>query len=219
MGLRVQQVEGGVGTVAGLLEPYEQPDGTAVDEGHIGQVKRDISVDVEEGLKNSGELVVRGEIELAGDTGWMIGRGGVSITLTRAAAGDAPARTIEIGGQDMAYRPDVRTLTLSSKASVRLPEARLEAATVSAVVGREGNAVESLLASTGVSVFDGPYVGRAESATYQAATSRIVLTGRPVLPDDKGGSARGGKLTFDLTDDKILIENEGQGRATTVVRS
>jgi len=26
-------------------------------------------------------------------------------------------------------------------------------------------------------------------------------------------------LTFDLPDDKILIENEGQGRATTVVRS
>ncbi|MGE5741477.1 MAG: LptA/OstA family protein, partial [Candidatus Aminicenantes bacterium RBG_16_66_30] len=86
-------------------------------------------------------------------------------------------------------------------------------------VGREGNAVDSLSASTGVSVFNGRYVGRAETASYQAATGRITLTGRPVLTDDKGGSARGAKLTFDLTDDKILIENEGPGRATTVVRS
>jgi hypothetical protein len=41
----------------------------------------------------------------------------------------------------------------------------------------------------------------------------------PILTDDKGGSARGAKLTFDLADDKILIENEGPGRAATVIRS
>jgi lipopolysaccharide export system protein LptA len=65
----------------------------------------------------------------------------------------------------------------------------------------------------------GPYVGRSEAASYEAATGRLTLTGKPVLADDKGGSARGAKLTFDLTDDKIFIENEGSGRATTVVRS
>jgi lipopolysaccharide export system protein LptA len=110
-------------------------------------------------------------------------------------------------------------LTLAAKAYVRLPQASLEAGTVSAVLGRESKAVESLTASTGVAVSSGRYVGRSESASYQAATGRITLTGRPVLTDDKGGSARGDKLTFDLSDDKILIENEGQGRATTVVRS
>ncbi len=160
-----------------------------------------------------------GELELSGAGGEMRGGGGVAAALTEVAPGEAPARTIEIGGQDMVYRPDVRALILSSKASVRLPQARLEAATVSAVIGREGDAVESLAASTGVSVFKGRYVGRSDAASYQAATGRITLTGRPVLTDDKGGSARGAKLTFDLPDDKILIENEGQGRATTVVRS
>ncbi len=165
------------------------------------------------------DMLRAGEIELSGDMGGMSGGGGVAITLTEVVPGDAPARMIEIGGQDMIYSPDLRTLTLSSKACVRLPDARLEAATVSAVIGREGNALESLAASTGVSVSRGRYVGRSESASYQAATGRITLTGRPVLTDDKGGSARGTKLTFDLPDDKILIENEGTGRATTVVRS
>ncbi len=159
------------------------------------------------------------KLELARETGLMRGSGGVAAVLTEVAPGEAPARTIEIGGQDVVYRPDMRTLTLSSKASVRLPEARLEAATVSAVIGRDGNAVESLAASTGVRVSRGRYVGRSDAASYQAATGRITLTGRPILTDDKGGSARGAKLTFDLPDDKILIENEGQGRATTVVRS
>jgi lipopolysaccharide export system protein LptA len=119
----------------------------------------------------------------------------------------------------MAYRPDTRTLTLSSEAYVRLPEAGLEAGRVAAVIGREGQGVESLSAATAVSVSKGRYVGRAEAGFYQAESGRITLTGSPVLTDGKGGSARGGRLTFDLADDKILIENEGPGRATTVVRS
>jgi lipopolysaccharide export system protein LptA len=65
----------------------------------------------------------------------------------------------------------------------------------------------------------GKYEGRAGAASFEAKTDRIVLTGRPVLTDEEGGTARGDKLTFDLADDKILIENEGPGRSTTVVRS
>ena len=87
------------------------------------------------------------------------------------------------------------------------------------VIGREDKAVESLEAKTAVAVSKGHYEGRSEAASYQAAARRITLTGKPVLTDGKGGSARGAKLTFDLADDKILIENEGTGRATTVVRS
>ena len=171
-------------------------------------------------LVRQGTDILRAEeLELAGDTGRMSGGGGVAVTLTETAPGEALARTIELGGQEMAYRPDARTLTLSSKAYVRLPEAGLEAGRISAVIGREGKNVESLSAALGVIVAKGRYKGRAESASYDAAADRITLTGHPVLTDEKGGSARGDKLTFDLADDKILIENEGQGRTTTVVRS
>jgi lipopolysaccharide export system protein LptA len=158
------------------------------------------------------------EVELAGDAGRMSGGGGVAVTLTEAAEGQVRARTIELGGQDMVYSPGPRTLTLTSKAYVRLPEANLEAGRVSAVIGREGKGVESLSAAMGVAVSKGRYVGRSEAAIYQAATGRITLTGKPVLTDAEGGSSRGDKLTFDLGDDKISIENEGQGRSTTVIK-
>jgi lipopolysaccharide export system protein LptA len=62
-------------------------------------------------------------------------------------------------------------------------------------------------------------VGRSEAAAYQAAADQLTLTGSPSLTDGKGGSARGAKLTFDLADDKILLENEGPGRSTTIIRS
>jgi lipopolysaccharide export system protein LptA len=160
-----------------------------------------------------------GEVELAGDAGGMSGAGGVVVTLTEAAEGQAPARTIELGGQEMGYSPGQRTLILTSKAYVRLPEAGLEAGRVSALVGREGKGVESLSAADGVVVSKGRYVGRGEAALYEAATGRLTLTGKPVLTDAQGGSIRGDKLTFDLADDKILVENEGQGRSATVIKS
>jgi lipopolysaccharide export system protein LptA len=118
----------------------------------------------------------------------------------------------------MSYRSAARTLVLAGKASVRLSPARLDAGTISTVLG-EGGTVLALSAGKSVTVAKGNYEGRAEAASYEAGARRIILTGRPVLTDGKGGSARGAKLTFDLADDKISIENEGTGRATTVVRS
>jgi lipopolysaccharide export system protein LptA len=171
-------------------------------------------------LVRQGQNTVRAaEIETDGDMGRMSGGGGVAVVLTEAASAGRPGRTIELDGADMAYRPDPRALTLSSKARVRLPEAGLEASTVTAVIGRDGRSVESLAAAGRVVVSKGRYEGRSEAASYEAATERLTLTGNPLLNDGKGGSARGAKLTFDLADDKILIENEGAGRATTVVRS
>ncbi|NTU51309.1 MAG: hypothetical protein HGA94_02590, partial [Candidatus Aminicenantes bacterium] len=162
--------------------------------------------------------ITASEIEFAGTAGRMSGAGGVAITLTEAAQG-GQARTVEMGGQAMAYRPDLRTLRLTTKAFVKLPEARLDAGTVTAAIGREDRGVESLTAAGGVVVTKGDYTGRAEAAAYDAVAGRVTLTGRPVLTDLEGGSARGDRLTFDLADDKILVENEGSGRSTTVIKS
>ncbi len=218
------------GGVAGVLKTGEEGRGVGffsrgddvAFSSNIIELRPEISTSFFTGrvVARQGTDVLRAEeLELAGDVGRMSGGGGIAITLTQAAEGQAPARTIELGGQDMAYRPDLRTLTLSSKAFVRLPEAGLEAESISAVIGRDGRTVESFSAGKGVTVSKGSYSGKSEAAAYDMATRRITLTGKPVLTDGKGGSARGGKLTFDLADDKILIENEGSGRTTTVVRS
>lgn len=171
-------------------------------------------------ILRQGDASVQGdEIELAGDAGRMSGGGGVVVTMVEAGRDGRKDRTIGLSGRDLSYGPDMRTLTVSEKASLRLPEARLEAGTISAVVARDSFKVETLEAKTAVVVIKGRFTGRSEAAFYDAAAGRITLTGNPVLTDDKGGSARGAKLTFDLADDKILIENEGPGRAATVIRS
>ena len=158
------------------------------------------------------------ELEFGGTAGRMSGARGAVITLTEAAPG-GQGRTVDLGGQEMDYRPDLRALRLTTRAYVNLPEARLEAGSVSAVIGRESRGVESLSAARGVVVAKGDYTGRAEAASYDPSKGLLVLTGSPVVTDGKGGSARGAKLTFDLADDKILLENEGSGRSTTVIKS
>jgi lipopolysaccharide export system protein LptA len=170
-------------------------------------------------VRQGGDSIKAGKVELAGGEGRMSGGGGVVVSMTEAGSDGQPGRTIELSGQDMGYRPETRTITLTTKAAIRLPEARLEAGTISAVVARDGGSLETLEAKTAVAVSKGRFSGRSEAASYDAAAGRITLTGSPVLTDDQGGSARGAKLTFDLADDKILIENEGPGRATTVIRS
>jgi lipopolysaccharide export system protein LptA len=165
------------------------------------------------------EFLLAGELDFFETAGEMRGRGGVAAGMTQAAAGETPERRIEVGGEDMSYSAADRKLSFRKKSYVQMPGARLAAVTIDAVLGREGNGVVTLTALTSAVVSKGRYEGRGDRAFYEAGTDRITLTGKPVLVDKEGGSSRGDKLTFDLGDGKIRIENEGQGRSTTVVKS
>ena len=164
------------------------------------------------------DFIMAGELDLMDTTREMRGRGGVAAGLAQAAAAGGPERRVEVGGEDMTYSAASRALYFTGKSYVRLPDARLGAETVAVALGPEGRGVETLTARAGVVLSKGRYEGRGDAAFYQAETDRVTLSGRPVLVDKEGGSTRGDKLTFDLGDDKILVENEGQGRSATVVK-
>ena len=166
-----------------------------------------------------GEFLLAGELDLFEATGEMRGRGGVVAGMTQAAAGETPVRRIEVGGEDMSSSAADHVLSFRKKSYVQMPGARLGAETLDAVLGREEKGADTFTALTSVVVSKGRYEGRGDRAFYEAGADRITLTGRPVLVDKEGGSSRGDKLTFDLGDGKIRVENEGQGRSTTVVKS
>jgi len=166
-----------------------------------------------------GEFLLAGELDLFEATGEMRGRGGVAAGMTQAAAAGISGRRIEVGGEDMSSSAAGRVLSFRKKSYVQMPGARLGAEAIDAVLGLEGRGVDTLTALTAVVVSKGRYEGRGDRAFYEAGADRITLTGRPVLVDKEGGSSRGDKLTFELGDGKIRVENEGQGRSTTVVKS
>jgi len=166
-----------------------------------------------------GEFLLAGELDLFEATGEMRGKGGVAAGMTRAPAAGIAGRRIEVGGEDMFCSAAGRVLSFRKKSYAQMPGARLGAETIDAALGREGRGVDTLTALTSVVVSKGRYEGRGDRAFYEAEADRVTLTGRPVLVDKEGGSSKGDKLTFDLGDGKIRIENEGQGRSTTVVKS
>ena len=95
------------------------------------------------------ELLRARELEFAEERGEMRGRGVVAVVPAQAGTGAASGRTIELGGEAMVYSAASRTLALTGKSYVQLPEARLEAGAIAAVLGGGGNAVESLVGDDG----------------------------------------------------------------------
>lgn len=159
------------------------------------------------------------ELDMDQGTGEVRGRGGVTAAFPGPSRNGAAGEPIEAGGEDMRYVPEDRALLFRRKGYVRMPGAELTADEVSAVVEEEGGGLETLTAKTGVVVSRGRYEGRGRQASYDAAADRIVLVGNPVLVDREGRVSRGSKLTFDLGDGKIRLENEGQGRSVTIIKS
>lgn len=165
------------------------------------------------------DFLTAGELDLVDTTRDMRGRGGVAAGLALAGGAGGPERRVEVGGEEMAYSAAARELSFARESYLRLPDASLVAETVGIVLGLDGRGLGTLTARSGVVLSKGRYQGRADAAFYEAEADRVTLSGRPVLVDGEGGSTRGDKLTFDLGDDKILVENEGQGRSTTVFKS
>ena len=159
------------------------------------------------------------ELEVVEGTGEVTGRGGVSAALPWPSKDPAAARRVEAGGEEMAYSPVGRTVLFRGRGFVRAPRARLTADAVTIVLLEGKTALKDLRAGGGVVVFLDRYEGRGREAVYDPGAEMLVLTGAPVLVEKGGSATRGDKLTFQLADDKILIENKGQGRSITDIKS
>jgi len=102
---------------------------------------------------------------------------------------------------------------------VRAPRARLTAETVTISLLEGKKELKDLRAGGEVVVSLDRYEGRGGQAVYEPGAETLVLTGAPVLVEKGRGETKGDKLTFRLADDKILIENKGQGRSITDIKS
>ena len=161
--------------------------------------------------------VQAGELEVMEGTGEVRGRRGVTVVLAGADSGASGGRRIEAGGAEMTFSPSDRLISFAGGGNVKVPGARLTAATVSVSLLEGKKVIRDLRAGGGVEVSQGRYEGRGGEARYDPAADTLALTGSPVLVEKGKNASRGDKLTFRLGDGKILIENKGQGRSITVI--
>jgi lipopolysaccharide export system protein LptA len=61
--------------------------------------------------------------------------------------------------------------------------------------------------------------GRGDEAIFEVKKDILVLTGDPVLIAKDKGKTEGAKLTFHISDGKIIVENKDRERSVTVIKS
>ncbi|MGZ7066055.1 MAG: LptA/OstA family protein, partial [Candidatus Aminicenantales bacterium] len=144
--------------------------------------------------------VQAGELEVMEGTGEVRGRRGVTVVLAGVDSGASGGRRVEAGGAEMAFSPSDRLISFAGGGNVKVPGARLTAATVIVSLLEGKNEIRDLRAAGGVVVFQGRYEGRGGAARYDPAAETLVLTGAPVLVEKGKDASRGDKLTFHLGD-------------------
>jgi lipopolysaccharide export system protein LptA len=159
------------------------------------------------------------ELDILEGSGEVRGRGRVTAGFPFRPRGSAEERGVEIGGSEMSFSPPDRTITFRGGGLVRTPDFRLTAGTIAVSLLEGKKEIKGLRAEGDVAVSWGLYEGRGGEARYDPEADTLVLTVSPVLVEKGKGASRGDKLTFRLADDRILIENKGQGRSITVVKS
>jgi len=69
-----------------------------------------------------------------------------------------------------------------------------------------------------VSVMKDSVVARAERGFYEWEKDLFILEGKPVLEDPEQGTIRGDKLTFNLAEGRIVVENQGRERSISIIK-
>lgn len=126
---------------------------------------------------------------------------------------------VEISAQKMSYIPEERAIIFSGACSLKVKEVKMMSQSIDFHLGEGQGKMQKILAKGKVIIAHLQSEGRGEEAHIDMENETIVLLGNPVLIDKNMGKIEGDKLTFFIADDKIKVENQGQERSLTVIKS
>jgi lipopolysaccharide transport protein LptA/LPS export ABC transporter protein LptC len=126
---------------------------------------------------------------------------------------------IEIAAEKMNYQPQNNILLYEENCSLKARDIQLQSDSIYVYLMEAQEKLKCIFAKGKVVVVQGDREARGEEANYNLEADTIVLTKNPVLVDKVKGTTECDKLTFYLTDGKIVIENKERGRSVTVIKS
>jgi lipopolysaccharide transport protein LptA len=165
------------------------------------------------------DVVLAKEFDINEDTGEVFGRNGVTAGFTRKPAEGRPEERLTITSEAMAYFPKEKRIGFTGGCTLVSPEIHMTSVTLDIRFKEDGQEMDRMLAKGKILIVQEKKEGRGEEAVYDLKAETVVLTGNPVLIDKDKGVTEGDKLTFDLSNDKILIENKEKDRSATVIKS
>ncbi len=126
---------------------------------------------------------------------------------------------VEISANKMDYNPEEKAITFSGACSLKANEVKLTSKAIKIQFNEDQGEMQKFLATGNVIIVQQQSEARGEEAHFDLENETIVLLGNPVLIDKDKGRTEGEKLTFFIADDRIVVENQGQERSFSVIKS
>ncbi len=165
----------------------------------------------EQEMLNTEELIIRK------DDGELAALKGVQ-TVFVFENSEGEEKSIKITSNVMEFNPEENKISYMQECSLETEQILLNAESISILMKEDEKELDVITARDSVTVKTGVYEARGEEAVYTLEDEKMVLTGNPVLIEENGGRTNGDKLTFIMTDDRIIVENRGDQRSVTVIK-
>jgi lipopolysaccharide export system protein LptA len=130
-----------------------------------------------------------------------------------------PAAATEGRADRMTYSEESNRIHYSGSTRMRQGEIETTSPEATVALGRDGSAVETLVAGEPVEIRQGPRVANGQKATYWPATETVTIVGENVTLSDAEHKVQGARsLTFHVRDDRILVDGREETRPETIFR-
>ena len=165
------------------------------------------------------EILMAEELTIDKETGKIYGEGPVIAVFPYTSKSSSEEVRVEVGGQKMAIDPDNKTIVFQERCSLRARDVDLRSESIWIDMEEEGEGMQKMLAEGNVVISQQQFEAKGKRAQFDVEKETIVLMGNAVFVDKNKGRIECDKLTFYLADDRIIVENQGQERSFSVIRS
>jgi LPS export ABC transporter protein LptC/lipopolysaccharide transport protein LptA len=177
----------------------------------------------EEALLRAGKDEVRGgEIRLADKDGArrLEASGGVVSLLHPQQEGTAaPPAPVDARAREMVYDEARRELLYKDQVAIRQGLVWIRGPQATIELTPDGGDVRTMRAGEPVEVQQGERRAQGVRATYDPRAGTMALVGEPVTLVDPRQHIQGRAVTFNLGDDRVVVDGQEQARTQTVIRS
>jgi lipopolysaccharide transport protein LptA len=165
------------------------------------------------------EILLTDELSINQETGMVLCTGKVKSIFPYTSKNTEEEGRVEISAKKMDFDPEEMVITFQDGCSLLARDVSMTCKSIRIHLGEGQKEMQNMIAEGDVIIQQEQSEGRAKEARFDINNETIVLLGNPVLVDKNRGKIEGDKLTFYIADDRIVVENQGQERSITVIKS
>jgi lipopolysaccharide transport protein LptA len=163
-------------------------------------------------------MIFAKELTLYEGTGEIRSAGAVRTTFPHKPKEGEKEEKVDISAERMSYTPENHQLVYKEACTLNVKNYTMSSKTMAVSLKKEDGKMKMIDALANVVITQESKEGRGGEAHYSPDQGMIILTGTPQLTDKNKGTSRGDKLTFYLSDGRILVENKERERSETVIK-